>query len=166
MIFVVGEIPLPDILIFCFRRFSAMSGQQFDSGVLRVLVPTGWKLFFGIDSSGNATPKKLHIYKNAETEADILYKPGITICYFGKNEIYLSPKNFYDNVRDMEPFSLGSRMWNGYTCTSLGYPYTMLTTVSNGAVFQIMILTENQGQTNSLNDEDDRAVLESIQECR
>lgn len=61
-----------------------MSGQQFDSGVLRVLVPTGWKLFFGIDSSGNATPKKLHIYKNAETEADILYKPGITICYFGK----------------------------------------------------------------------------------
>lgn len=42
----------------------------------------------------------------------------------------------------------------------------MLTTVSNGAVFQIMILTENQGQTISLNDEDVRAVLESIQECR
>ena len=43
----------------------------------------------------------------------------------------------------MDPFVLGEYTWNGYTCTSLGYPYTMLEAKQDGCVFQVMILTKN-----------------------
>ena len=100
--------------------------EWFENGILRVLVPSGWKLFYGIDSEGNASPRNLHIFKGAQTELDVFSKAGITVSYHGKDEIYISTKDFYENVRDLEPFECGGHLWNGYTCTSFGYPYTML----------------------------------------
>lgn len=142
-----------------------MSGKLFSSGILRVLVPTGWNCFCGINSEGTPSPKKLHIYKDAKTEFDIFSKAGITVCYFGKNDIFLSTKNFYDNVQDLEPFACGNHQWEGYTCTSLGYPYTMLEAKHDGCVFQVMILMKNGEYEISLNDADVRSILESIESC-
>lgn len=71
-----------------------MSGKLFSDGILRVFAPTGWKCFYGIDSNGKASPKKLHIYKDAQTEFDIFSKAGLAICYYGKDECFLSPKFF------------------------------------------------------------------------
>jgi len=139
-----------------------VNGQLFDNGILRVFVPSGWKLFYGIDSDGNASPKKLHIYKDAETEFDIFSKAGITICFYGKNEIYLSTRSFYSDVRDIEPFERSDKLWNGFTCTSFDYPYTMLDAKHNGATFQVMILMKNGEHEISLEDEDVRSILESI----
>lgn len=143
-----------------------MSKYVFDNGILRVVVPEGWKLFPGIDSEGKISLKKLHIYKDAETELDIFSKPGITVCYFEQNDIYISTKFFYDNVQDIEPLACGNHLWSGYTCTSLGYPYTMLTETADGATFQIMILTENAEQKISLKDADVLSILESIGVCK
>ena len=142
-----------------------MIGEQFDNGILRVFVPSGWKLFYGIDSDGNASPKKLHIYKDAQTEFDIFSKAGITVCFYGKDEIFLSTSIFYDNVRDLEPFECGGHLWNGYTCTSFDYPYTMLNATRDGVTFQVMILNENGTHKIALEDEDVRAILESISAC-
>ena len=100
--------------------------EWFENGILRVLVPSGWKLFYGIDSEGNASPRNLHIFKGAQTELDVFSKAGITVFYHGKDEIYISTRDFYENVRDLEPFECGGHLWNGYTCTGFGYPYTML----------------------------------------
>ena len=105
-----------------------MNSELFDNSILRVLVPSGWKLFYGIDSEGNASPRNLHIFKGAQTELDVFSKAGITVFYHGKEEIYISIRDFYENVRDLEPFECGGYLWNGYTCTSFGYPYTMLRT--------------------------------------
>lgn len=140
-----------------------MSGKPFHNGIFSVFVPEGWNCFYGIDSEGKTSPKKLHIYKDAKTEFDIFSKAGLTICYYGKGEYFLSPKFFYDDVQDLEPFECGKHRWEGYTCTSLGYPYTMLTATSDSATFYVMVLTKNGEHQISLQDADVRSILESIE---
>lgn len=139
-----------------------MNGQLFDNGVLSVFVPSGWILFYGIDSDGKKSPKKLHIYKDAQTDLDVFSKVGITICFYDKNEILLPTRLFYDNVQDIEPFELGGYLWKGFTCTSLNYPYTMIETTHNGATFQVMILMKNGEYEILPDDADVKMILESL----
>ena len=136
--------------------------EMFDSGYFRIIVPVGWMAFFGIDSECKTTQKKVHIYKGAKLETDIFTHAGITICFFDRQDYYLSPRFIYDNVVDMEPFALGEYIWNGYTCTSCGYPYTMLEAKNDGCVFQVMILMKNGEHEISLDDEDVKVILESL----
>ena len=139
-----------------------MKTDLFDSGCFRIFVPDGWMAFCGIDSECRTTPKKVHIFKNAKIETDIFTHAGITICFFGKQDIYISPRIFYDNIADIEPFTLGLYTWNGYTCTSLGYPYTMLEAKHDGCVFQVMILMKNGEYEISLHDTDVQNILKSL----
>ena len=48
--------------------------EWFENGILRVPVPAGWKLFDGIDSEGNASPRNLRIFKGAQTELDASFR--------------------------------------------------------------------------------------------
>lgn len=139
-----------------------MNNEIFDNGIFRVLVPSGWKLFYGIDSECRITQKKVHIFKDARLETDIFTHVGITVCFFGRQDYYISPKFFYDNVVDMEEFTLGSYTWVGYTCSSIGYPYTMLEARSDGCVFQVMILMKNGEYEISLEDADVQIILGSL----
>ena len=136
--------------------------EWFDNGVLRVQVPSGWAIFRGIDSECRITDKKVHIFKDAKQETDIFTHAGITVCFFGKQDYYVSPRFFYDDMADMEAFTLGAHRWEGYTCTSCGYPYTMLEEHRDGCVFQVMILMKNGDREISLDDSDVREILESI----
>ncbi|MBQ9717865.1 MAG: hypothetical protein IJV76_07715 [Clostridia bacterium] len=136
--------------------------EWYDNGILRVLVPSGWGIFSGIDSECRVTQKKVHIFKDAAQETDVFTHAGITICFFGKQDYYVSPKFFYDNVADIEAFTLGAYTWNGYTCASFGYPYTMLEAKHDGCVFQVMILMKNGEHEISLADKDVREILESL----
>ena len=139
-----------------------MNFVVFDSGVFRIHVPDGWMAFCGIDSECRTTQKKVHIFKGAKLETDIFTHAGLTICFYGREDIWLSPKSFYDNVSDMEPFVLGAYTWRGYTCTSFGYPYTMLEAEHDGCVFQVMILTKNGEYEISLADADVQTILTSL----
>ena len=141
---------------------SGMKTDLFDSGYFRIIVPVGWMAFLGIDSECRTTRKKVHIFKDAKLETDIFTHAGITICFFDRQDYYLSPKFIYDNVADMEAFSLGAYTWNGYTCTSFGYPYTMLEAEHDGCVFQVMILMKNGEHEISLEDADVKIILESL----
>ena len=136
--------------------------RVFDSGKFRVTVPDGWAAFSGADSDGNPTPKKVLIYKGISHETDIFTHVGITVCFFGKEDYYLSPKHFYDDIVDLESVPIGHYTWEGYTCTSLGYPYTMLDTRQGGRVFQVMILMKNGEHVISLEDSDVRSIIESL----
>lgn len=137
-------------------------GEWFDNGIFRVQVPSGWKLFHGTDSDGKRTQKKVHICKAGNHETDIFTHICITICFFGRQDYYLSPKFFYDDVTDLEAFALGAHIWNGYTCTSLGYPYTMLNAQCDGCIFQVMLLMRNGEYEISLNDADVQMLIASI----
>ena len=134
----------------------------FDSGRFCVTVPDGWMAFCGTDSGGKITPKKVHIYKGISLQTDIFTHAGITVCFFGKEDYYLSPRHFYENIVDMEPLPIGPYTWNGYTSTSLGYPYTMLDTEKDGYIFQVMILMKNGEHGISLDDTDVRRIIGSL----
>lgn len=136
--------------------------EVFDSGYFRINVPVGWMAFLGIDSECRTTQKKVHIFKDAKLETDIFTHAGITICFFDRQDYYLSPKFIYDDIVDMEAFTLGAYTWNGYTCTSFGYPYTMLEAKHDGCVFQVMILMKNGEHEISLDDPDVRMILGSL----
>ncbi len=134
----------------------------FDSGRFSVTVPDGWMAFCGTDSGGKVTPKKVHIYKGISLQTDIFTHVGITVCFFGNEDYYLSPRHFYENIVDMEPLAIGTYIWNCYTCTSLDYPYTMLDASKDGGVFQVMILMKNGAHEISLDDTDVRLIIESL----
>ena len=134
----------------------------FDSGRFCVVVPEGWMAFCGTDSGGKITPKKVHIYKGISSPTDMFTHVGITVCFFGREDYYLSPRHFYENIVDMEPLPIGPYTWNGYTCTSLGYPYTMLDTEKDGYIFQVMILMKNGEHEISLDDTDVRRIIGSL----
>lgn len=135
--------------------------EIYDNGTIRVNVPEGWSAFLGANSEGKETASKVLVYKYVNEPLEIFARVGITVCYFGKGETYFSPKWFYDDVRDIEPFILG-REWTGYTCTSLGYPYVMLESHADGTVFQVMVLLENGDYRISMEDADVREIIESI----
>lgn len=135
---------------------------DYDNGVIRVTVPEGWLAFCGTDSGGCETPKKLHIYKDAVSPLDIFTRAGITVCFYGRDEILLPSKWFYDDACDIEPFECGDKLWQGYTCSSFGFPYTMLDTRVGEVTFQVMILKKNGEHEISLKDDDVRTVLESL----
>lgn len=141
---------------------SEIKTELFDSGCFRIKVPTGWMAFLGIDSQCRTTNKTVHVCKGAKLETDIFTHACITVCFYDRQDNYISPKFIYDNVNDMDAFTLGAYTWNGYTCTSLGYPYTMLEADHDGCVFHVMILMKNGEYEISLDDEDVKMILESL----
>lgn len=139
-----------------------MKAEVFNNEFLQVIVPENWKVFLGIDAEGKTTQKKLHIYKNAESELDIFHKAGITICYYEDAGQYLLIKDLYDDVIDILPFELGNYCWGGYTCRSFGYPYIMLESSEKTDRILLMILTENGENKISFSDSDVQEIIKSI----
>ncbi|MGN1198667.1 MAG: hypothetical protein ACI4TA_13865 [Acetatifactor sp.] len=139
-----------------------MKAEVFNNEFLQVIVPENWKVFLGIDAEGKTTQKKLHIYKNAESELDIFHKAGITICYYEDAGQYLLIKDLYDDVIDILPFELGNYCWSGYTCRSFGYPYIMLESSEKTDRILLMILTENGENKISFSDSDVQEIIKSI----
>lgn len=139
-----------------------MSAEIFSNEFLQVAVPENWKVFLGIDAEGKATPKKLHVYKNAKSEMDIFHKAGITICYYEDAGQYFLIKALYDEVEEVSPFEMGDYCWSGFTCKSFGYPYIMLETSESTDRVLVMILTENGENKISFSDNDVQMILKSI----
>ena len=139
-----------------------MGAEIFINEFLQVAVPENWKSFLGIDAEGKATPKKLHVYKNAKCEMDIFHKAGITICYYEDAGQYFLIKALYDEVEEVSPFEMGNYCWSGFTCKSFGYPYIMLETSESTDRVLVMILTENGENKISFSDNDVQMILKSI----
>ena len=139
-----------------------MKAEVFSNEFLQVIVPDNWKAFLGIDAEGKTTQKKLHIYKNAESELNIFHKAGITICYYEDAGQYLLIKDLYDDINDIPSFELGNYCWSGYTCKSFGYPYIMLGSSEKTDRILLMILTENGENKISFSDSDVQEIIKSI----
>lgn len=117
-----------------------MESQIYKNGVISVCVPSGWKLFGGIDSGGKETPAKVHIYKNIELKTDVFRKVGITICYYGEDVMYLPARDFYDNVKDIESFEMGRYVWYGYMKTFMQVSGTGIGIGDHVQDFQFLVL--------------------------
>ncbi len=132
---------------------------EYNDGVLRCLIPDRWQAFAG-SSAG-----KVHIYKDIDSPEQVYLRAGITICVHPNKGWYCSTRGFYDNVADIAPLEIGGWVWQGYTCTSLGYPYTMLEAEDGPAMLQVMVLERNGEYTISMKDGDVLTILDSIERC-
>ena len=137
-------------------------GGTYDNGTISVFVPNGWKAFNGIDPEGNETPKKVFVYQGIHAQTDVFTHAGVCICFYGEDDSFFTTRDLYSDIREIEPFMLGRHRWNGYTCTSLGYPYLMLESAGAPDTLLVMILIENGEHRISFDDPDVQRIMESI----
>lgn len=146
---------------------SKVKGETFDAGNVSALTPKGWKAFpvsdFFDEYEGDNDPNAMQICKDADSEWDLFSKPYIQINYYGPETSFYSSKDLYDDVEDIESFTLGNYTWNGYNCTSLDYPYTILETTDGDISIQVNILKKSSGNLEiALEDAEVQAIISSI----
>lgn len=135
---------------------------NYDNGTLKLELPDRWQVFGSTDVEGKENPERIYVYKDVDAPFEIFSRAGITVSYYGDEDYYLPTRGFYDNVRDIEPIELGGRVWQGYTCLSLGYPYVMLEHFWGERVLFLMVLLKNGEYEISMDDDDVRSIIGSI----
>ncbi|MBQ4347077.1 MAG: hypothetical protein IJC39_01350, partial [Firmicutes bacterium] len=151
----IPEIELPEL-----------SGEYFDAGNVRAIVPEGWKAFpqsdLFSDEEGVMDPDVITICKGGETDLDVLTKPGVRIDYYGPDtQMGGGLKDWYDNTEDLAPIKSGPYTWEGFTTTD--YDLMAILVTEDGAhQYQATVYLETDDGTISLEDEDVLAILASV----
>ena len=145
----------------------AATGEFYDTGNFKVLVPDGWKAFpqhdvFNDDPNA-MNPNIIQIGKGAASDMDLYSKPAITINYAGKGTTMMAPSmDFYDDVEDMPDVTTGSHKWSVFRCVSMGQKLYMLFEDQGKLQFRAAVTYETDGGSVSLDDTDVRAILDSV----
>lgn len=142
-------------------------GALYDAGNVTVLVPGGWKAFPEADvfaeEDGVMNPDVLNVSKGGQTEADLFTKPYIRINYFGPSIQMGKPDaSWYEDVKDVEPFTAGDHRWYGFTCDSLGTDLAILWCEEGNIQYQASIFLGSGDDTISHEDADVQAILASV----
>lgn len=146
-----------------------VKGDVIDAGSVSALCPKGWKNFgmkdlFSEDEKA-ILPNKLEFRKGSKSEDDHYKKPGFTISYYNADEtFYELDKDIYTEVKDIEPTEIGGRTWEGFSGVNSGYRYTNVWTGTSESdeEFLITFMMDYGGEKISLDDEDVKAIIESI----
>ena len=90
---------------------SGVNGEVYDAGNISALVPDGWLAIPATDLfdeyDGDYNPNALQICKGADDELDMFTNPYVRIDYYADASSFYSAKDWYDDVVDIEPFTLG-----------------------------------------------------------
>ena len=144
------------------------TGEFYDTGNFKVLVPGGWKAFPQHDVFNDdpevMNPNILQIGKGATSDMDLYSKPAITINYAGRSTSMMAPsRGFYENVLDMDDVTTGNHTWSAFSCESMGQKLYMLFEDQGKIQFQAAVTYETSGGSVSLDDADVQAILASIE---
>jgi len=147
-----------------------VSGEMYDAGNVQALVPDGWKAFASLDvfsDEPDATdPNVVSICKGGETDLDLFSKPYIRFDFYGPDKEMMmdmdSYKEFYENVKDIDPITTGDHTWTGFEATSSDVPLTILWAEEGEYQYQASIFTEASSGSISLSDSDVQAILASV----
>ncbi len=155
-----------------------VSGEIYDAGELRALVPDGWAAFpipdVFADEPDAVKTSCFHIIKDGTDDGDIHAKPYIRLeCLEPGVQIADPDPAFYKNVEDVGPLDLGGRSWSGYVCEDCfgGYrkpvigKMAVLYTEDGSTLYEAVIRLEFNGRKEkiSLEDDDVQAILASVQ---
>ena len=145
-----------------------IAGERYDAGNVTVLVPEGWKAFPDLDvfseEEGATNPDVLNISKGGQTEADLFTKPYVRIAYFGPSIQMGKPDaSWYEDVKDVDPFTAGDHHWYGFTCDSLGTKLAILWCEEGRLQYQASIFLGSGDDTISHEDADVQAILASVE---
>ena len=141
------------------------AGTPFDTGKFTVTVADGWSAYPVVDvfSADKAKdPDAVRIGLGATSEADVLKVPYMDIHHYGPDSIMWVTSDFYDDVVDFEPMTIGDRTWKGFTAKSMGYGLTMLYTGEDDGDQFSVTLSQGSGAGNELPDVNDPAVQSMI----
>lgn len=134
-----------------------VKGETKDVGDFTVLVPEGWM--------GNAltTKNQYHIYKGAKKESDMWSSPCVQITYLQGNtdDGMRSIGMMYEDVKELDPITIGNYKWNALTGIYAGNQVTFLYTTETGP-FMIVVYTNVDGKTISVEDEDFQGIVNSL----
>lgn len=155
-----------------------VSGEIYDAGELRALVPDGWAAFpipdVFADEPDAVKTSCFHIIKDGTSERDIHVKPYIRLeCLEPDAQIAEPDPTLDKNAEDVGALVLGDHIWSGYVCEDCfgGYgkpvigKLAVLYTEDDGTLYEAVIRLEFNGQKEkiSLEDRDVQAILASVQ---
>lgn len=155
-----------------------VSGEIYDTGELRALVPDGWAAFpipdVFADEPDAVKTSCFHIIKDGTSDRDIHAKPYIRLERCEPDAQITDPDPaFYKNIEDVGPLDLGGHSWSGYVCEDcfggygkpvIGKMAVLWTGVGN-VRYEAVIRLEFNGQKEkiSLEDSDVQAILASVE---
>ena len=157
---------------------SEITGEIYDTGELRALVPDGWAAFpipdVFADEPDAVKTSCFHIIKGGVSDRDIHAKPYIRLeCLEPGVQIADPDPALEKNVEDVGPLNLGGYSWNGYVFEDCfgGYgkpvvgKMAVLWTEAGSTRYEAVIRLEFNGQKEkiSLEDDDVQAILASVQ---
>ena len=157
---------------------SEITGEIYDTGELRALVPDGWAAFpipdVFADAPDAVKTSCFHIIKGGVSDRDIHAKPYIRLeCLEPGVQIADPDPALEKNVEDVGPLNLGGYSWNGYVFEDCfgGYgkpvigKMAVLWTEAGSTRYEAVIRLEFNGQKKkiSLEDDDVQAILASVQ---
>ena len=157
---------------------SEITGEIYDTGELRALVPDGWAAFpipdVFADAPDAVKTSCFHIIKGGVSDRDIHAKPYIRLECLEPDAQIADPDPALDkNVEDVGPLNLGGYSWNGYVFEDCfgGYgkpvigKMAVLWTEAGSTRYEAVIRLEFNGQKEkiSLEDDDVQAILASVQ---
>jgi len=146
-----------------------ITGEYFDAGEVKALVPKDWKAFPMADvfaeEEGATEPDVIQIGKGAKEELDLYSVPYLYIVYSNPDVTLVAPDStWYDDPVDLEPMTIGNFTWTAFSCTSFGVPMTILFAEgSNNQQYQVTVYTDQSEGQISLEDADVQAIIASIQ---
>lgn len=138
----------------------------YETGAFSVKIPDGWTAVAVTDpfaeTPDTLDPDALHIGKGISQELDLFTHPYIRVDYYGPDQQWYSPRDFYEDPKDLEPFTTGGHTWEGFTVAEYGTVNAVLISRNGDLEFQVTVILENGDKKISLEDEDVRMILESI----
>ena len=146
---------------------TSVSGETYETEVLSVLVPEGWKAFpYYQAGSQEVIPGTVGIRKGATDINDQMRTPGLLIAITKRTNLITISKSSFADGEDVEPFQMGKYTWTGIKGTfSLGStvtPMIMVQTLNEGYNYRVDFILEGSGKKISMDDADVKAIIQSI----
>lgn len=157
---------------------SEVTGQMYDTGQFRALVPDGWKAFpipdVFADEPDTMKTSCFYIIKDGTSAQDVHSKPYVQLEYYGPDIPMTEPdREQLRNVEDVAPMQLGDYTWIGF----IGEDY--FGSYGKGSIGRIACLWTEEGNTQylavirlefdgkkqkvTLEDKDLQAILSSVE---
>lgn len=165
--FSTDEEPLEEHFEDGVNGVEPLGGETVDVGEFKVFVPKGWMPIPVMDAFGKnpslARTDKLQLFKGAESQFDILTKPGLEIVFYGKTQGVMPPKTFYKDVEELKPTVIGDHVWGGFKATAfMGKKLVLLWEDTGVFQYQVNLWPEGEGSSVDLNDPELLKILGSI----
>jgi len=145
-----------------------VKGEVYDTGEFKAVVPEGWAAFAIIDTFSENLDQIdsscFNIIKDGKSDLDLFTNPYVRFDYYGPDITMMRPSSdWYENVEEVAPFTVGLHTWEGFTGDS-GYGRMAILWAEEGDYqYQATVWLVAESETITLENEDVLAILGSVE---